>query len=291
MAGQRPPSKTVVRHTDRCQVTVPVSLSPVAPTKTLKPLISVRARGIQSARLGESQSDRDPVSSATASKLQGGPQGPGKREEAQPLGGVPQLWAESSGWLPSKPPWACWPSAEQQSVFFCRCEGKSSVSCCPWGLRCPIEKKLRLQNSFLSSSSGLGAQPTQDSPLTLLLTAALPAVPQLPKCLIRCQPLSSGSFEAPCIFLLPAFAPLFPGCSCLAQVWTPEYHRDPGRFVLFCLQASNGLSIHLVSWNCKCPTGQRVSVRPSRWGPPSTLSHLGRAVPKETLPWRPALCP
>ena len=63
------------------------------------------------------------------------------------------------------------------------------------------------------------------------------------------------------------------------------------RFVLFCFQASNELSIHLVSWSRKCPTGQCVSVRPSRWGPPSTPSYLGRAVPKEMLSWHPALCP
>ena len=34
MAGQRPPGRTVVRHRDRCQVTAPVGLSPVAPTNT-----------------------------------------------------------------------------------------------------------------------------------------------------------------------------------------------------------------------------------------------------------------
>ena len=33
-------------------------------------------------RIGESQSDRDPVSSVTASELQSEPQGPGKQREA-----------------------------------------------------------------------------------------------------------------------------------------------------------------------------------------------------------------
>ena len=79
-------------------------------------------------RIGESQSDRDPVSSVTASELQSGPQGPGKQREARPLGRVPHLWAENPGCLPSKPPWDCWPSAEQQSIcFFCRCGRKSTL--------------------------------------------------------------------------------------------------------------------------------------------------------------------
>ena len=43
------------------------------------------------------------------------------------------------------------------------------------------------------------------------------------------------------------------------------------RFVLFCLQASNGLRICLVSQSHKCPTGQHVSIMPSQWGSPSTL--------------------
>ena len=43
-----------------------------------------------------------------------------KQVEAQPLGAVSHLWAESPRWLPSKAPWDCSPSAEQQSLFlFC----------------------------------------------------------------------------------------------------------------------------------------------------------------------------
>ena len=69
-------------------------------------------------RLGESQSDHDPVSSLNASEIQSGPQGPGKQGEGRLLGRVPHLWTESPDWLPSKPPWDCWPSAEQVlSVF------------------------------------------------------------------------------------------------------------------------------------------------------------------------------
>ena len=42
------------------------------------------------------------------------------------------------------------------------------------------------------------------------------------------------------------------------------------RFSLFCLQTSDRLSIHLVSWSRKCPKGQCMSLRPSQWGLPST---------------------
>ena len=79
---------------------------------------SALVKGVQSMRLDESQSDHDPVSSVTASEIQSGPQGPGKQGEGRLLGRVPHLWTESPGWLPSKPPWDCWPSAEQVlSVF------------------------------------------------------------------------------------------------------------------------------------------------------------------------------
>ena len=116
-----------------------------------------------------------------------------KQVEAQPLGAVSHLWAESPRWLPSKAPWDCWPSAEQQSICFyfvlfcfCSCERKSSLCfLLPRDLRCLRERQFRLQNCFLSSSSLLGAQPTQGSHLTLLLNAALPAVSLPPKCLIR----------------------------------------------------------------------------------------------------------
>ena len=64
-------------------------------------------------------------------------------------------------------------------------ENPHCVSCCPWYLRCHRESQLCLQNCFLSSSSCLGAQPTQGSHLTLLLTTTLPAVSLPLKCLIR----------------------------------------------------------------------------------------------------------
>ena len=138
-------------------------------------------------RIGESQSERDPVSSVTAYELQSGTQGPGKQREARPLGRVPHLWAENPGCLPSKPPWDCWPSAEQQSIcFFADAEeNPPCVTCCPWDLRCLRERQLCLQNCFLNSSSCLGPQPTQGNHLILLLTAALAAVSLPPKCLIR----------------------------------------------------------------------------------------------------------
>ena len=137
-------------------------------------------------RIGKSQSDCDPVSSVTASELQSGPQAPGKQREARPLGRAPHLWAENPGCLPSKPPWDCWPSAEQQSIcFFADAEeNPPCVTCCPWDLRCLRERQLWLQNCFLNSTSCLGAQPTQGNHLILLLTAALAAVSLPPKCLI-----------------------------------------------------------------------------------------------------------
>ena len=127
----------------------------------------------------------------TTSQLQRGPQGPGKQGEARPLGRIPHLWAESPGQLPSKPPWGCCllltDSLYLDLFFFFFADEKENphcVSCCPWDLRCPRERQLHLQTCFLSSSSGLGAPPTQGSHLTLLLTAALPAVSLPPKCLI-----------------------------------------------------------------------------------------------------------
>ena len=78
----------------------------------------VLAIGIQSVRLSQSQSDCDPGSSATASELQSGPQGPGTQVEWQPLGRVSHLWAESPGWLPSKPTWDWWPMLSNSLSIF-----------------------------------------------------------------------------------------------------------------------------------------------------------------------------
>ena len=72
-------------------------------------------------------------------------QGSGKRRS---------LWAEfpnsglkaQAGSLPSDPG-AAGPVLSN-SLSFCRCEGKSSVSCCPWDLRCPIEKKLHFHKRY-----------------------------------------------------------------------------------------------------------------------------------------------
>ena len=71
-------------------------------------------------------------------------------------------------------------------VFFAdEKENPPCVTCCPWDLRCLRERQLHLQNYFLNSCSHVGAQPTQGSHLTLLLTTALPTVSLPPKCLIR----------------------------------------------------------------------------------------------------------
>ena len=58
------------------------------------------------------------------------------------------------------------------------------------------------------------------------------------------------------------------------------------RFVLSCLQASNGLRICLVSQSHKCPTGQHVPIMPSQWGSPSTprLGTWGEQSPRRHCP-------
>lgn len=138
-------------------------------------------------------------------ELQTVPQGQGSRETG-PLGRVPHLWAESPGQLPPSHPVGCWPSAEQQSIRFCFVLFFSlsflqmrrkilTVSLLPLDLRCLRERQLRLQKLFLNSCSHLGAQPTQGSHLTLLLTTALPTVslasqvPDQSKCSFPLSPL------------------------------------------------------------------------------------------------------
>ena len=68
---------------------------------------------------------------------------------------------------------------------------------------------------------------------------------------VRCSQ-RSGSSGAPCLFLQPAFAPLFlPGCGCCAQDWTlPSLAESQEGRVGVSLVSVTRAPTHLLLWEC-----------------------------------------